>query len=151
MSTKVKVVSAGFTLIEVLIVVTILSILASIALPAYSDYVRRGQLQESFARLSDLRVKMEQYYQDNKNYGVGACADAASASSWNAFAATEYFTYGCALTNSGQGFTVTATGSNGLVVGYNYTIDQDGTKATALFAGAASTCSTVWQTRRGQC
>ncbi len=67
---------AGFTLIEVMIVVAIIAILASIALPSYNDYVRRGQIQEAFGYLSDSRVKMEQYFQDNRNYGTaspGAC------------------------------------------------------------------------------
>ncbi len=67
----------GFTLIELMIIVAIVSILAAVALPAYGDYVRRGQLPEAFAGMSDLRVKMEQYYQDNRNYGTngGNCAD----------------------------------------------------------------------------
>ena len=62
--------ASGFTLIEVMITVAIVAILGSIALPAYFDYVRRGQLPEAFSNLADYRVKMEQYYQDNRNYGT---------------------------------------------------------------------------------
>lgn len=143
-------VSAGFTLIEMMIVVVIISILASIALPAYQDYVRRGQLQEAFTFLADYRVKMEQYFQDNKNYGDTAgtaCATAASAGTWSGFAPTgaKYFTFGCVTADSGQSFVITATGNAGLTTGYDYSIDQSGNKVTVKYAGAVKNAN-CWMT-----
>ncbi len=51
----------GFTLVEALITVAIVSILASIALPAYTDYITRSKLVEATTSLSDMRVRLEQY------------------------------------------------------------------------------------------
>ncbi len=66
----------GFTLIEIMIVVAIIGILAAIAVPQYQNYVKRGNIQEAIGALSDYRIRMEQWYQDNRSYqiaGGGAC------------------------------------------------------------------------------
>jgi len=127
----------GFTLIEVMIVVAIVAILAAVALPSYRDYVRRGQLPESMTGLSDYRVKMEQFYQDNRNYGTAACADGANSPPWAGFApvGAQHFTFTCTLTDAGQGYLLKATGSAGQTVGYSYSIDQNNNKVTITFAG----------------
>src|ERR1700682_5659303 len=64
----------GFTLIEMMIVVGVIGILAAIAIPNYSDYVRRGKIIEATQRLSEARTKLEQWFLDNRTY-VGGCAE----------------------------------------------------------------------------
>jgi len=46
----------GFTLIELMIVITILAILAAIAIPQYQTYVGRGQVAEAFSLLDGLKT-----------------------------------------------------------------------------------------------
>lgn len=141
----------GFTLIEVMIVVAIIGILASVGLPAYSDYVRRGQLPEAFGTLADLRAKMEQYYQDNRNYGSAAtCADATGTGNWSSFANTEHFSYACATSSSQQAYTITATGRAGAAVGHRFTINHNGDRATTQFKGTTVTAS-CWLTKSSTC
>jgi type IV pilus assembly protein PilE len=151
---------AGFTLIELMIVVAVVAILAAIALPSYNDYIRRGRLPEAFNALSDYRTKMEQYYQDNRSYGSSAtaCADNATASTWNTFvpAGAKYFTYTCAADTAAgdttqQSYTITATGLPGSnVKDHVYTINQNGDRATLKFKGATVSAS-CWLSTSAAC
>lgn len=133
----------GFTLIELMIVVVIIGILASVAMPAYSDYVIRGKLVDATSGLSDGRVKMEQYFQDNRTYIGGPCP-----------AATKYFTFtGCLPADvpapTATTYTLKATGIGDLSV-FSYTIDQTNTKlTTALKAGWGTVPANCWIMKRG--
>jgi type IV pilus assembly protein PilE len=127
----------GFTLIEVMIVVAIIAILATVAIPSYQDYIRRGQVAEAGTYLSDLRVKLEQYYQDNRAYSTnGTCGNGSVSLSPPG---RKYFTYTCATAGTYQSYTLTATGSFGRATGNNFTLTNDGTKGTTQYKGATST------------
>jgi type IV pilus assembly protein PilE len=143
--------AAGFTLIEVMVTVVIVAILAGVAIPSYQAYVRRGQLTEAFTTLSDLRVKMEQSYQDNKFYGLNAgsttCPTFAPLPAFPI--AGKNFRVLCTMATS-QDFLLTAQGTGGMAIGYEYTLDQRGTKGTTKFDNVAST-AVCWLTKPGVC
>jgi prepilin-type N-terminal cleavage/methylation domain-containing protein len=58
----------GFTLIEILIVVAIIGILASIAVPMFLDYRYRAYNTMALTDLKNFQTGMEAYFADNKEY-----------------------------------------------------------------------------------
>lgn len=140
----------GFSLVELMIVLAIIGILAGIAVPSYNDYVRRGQLLEATNVLSDWRIKLEQFYQDNRAYGIAGTTCGVSNPSAGI---VRYFTYTCATAAVGgtaaQTYTITATGT-GSVAGYDYTINAANQRATTKFANVAST-KTCWLIKGSEC
>jgi type IV pilus assembly protein PilE len=138
----------GFTLLEVMIVVAIVGILAAIALPNYSDYVKRGKIIEATQRLSDARTKFEQFYLDNRTY-AGGCAEPPQA--LGDLGGHSPFTLTCAATATT--YTVTATGvpAQGMDALFVYTIDQTNTKNSTGPAGWGAGVG-CWATRKdGSC
>lgn len=66
--------SKGFTLVELMIVVAILGILASIAVPLYSGYIAGSKRQEAKSNLETIRLLEEQAYADQRTYIAGDTA-----------------------------------------------------------------------------
>jgi type IV pilus assembly protein PilE len=59
---------AGFTLVELMVVVSIVAILAAVAVPAYINYVNRSKQGEAASGLLTARLEMEEFYTDNGHY-----------------------------------------------------------------------------------
>ena len=139
----------GFTLTELMVVVAIISILATVALPAYNDYVLRGKLTEATTQLAGTRVRLEQFYQDNRNYGSSAatCGLAMPASP-----DVQYFAYTCNWGAGGtdQFYTISASGVAAQGTGgFVYTIAQNNAKASTITAPGWTGNTTCWVTRKG--
>ena len=58
----------GFTLVELMIVITVLAVLAGIAWPNYQDYVRKSNRADAKSMLSQVASRQEQFYLNNKSY-----------------------------------------------------------------------------------
>lgn len=130
-------VQRGFTLIEMMIVVAIVGILASIALPAYDNYVRRGKIQEATSTLAANRVRLEQFFQDNRTY-AGAVLSTGG---------TKYFTYAFTDGPDIDSYQITATGAAAEgMSGYSYTIDQNNTMTSVAGGTVGATC---WLLKKG--
>jgi len=72
--------SAGFTLIELMIVVAVIGVLAAIAVPAFIGYLQRSRTTEAFTVLAEIRQRQESYRSEFGRY----CGDATgTALNWN--------------------------------------------------------------------
>jgi type IV pilus assembly protein PilE len=141
--------SNGFTLIELMVVVAIVAIISAIALPAYRDYVIRSSLAEAYANLGAQRVRMEQYYQDVRDY-TNACTGTTVAFP---LPAGQYFDLACGNLGANT-YTITATGKAGTNgAGFVMTIDQNNVRrTTAVKAGWTAPATNCWiRTKNGGC
>lgn len=135
---------AGFTLIELMVVVAIIAILAALALPSYQDYVQRGKIPEATSGLANARISMEQWYQDNRSYN-SAGNPCATAAQWN----TKNFTFDCPVLGADT-YTIRATGNVAQgMTGFLFTIDQANAKTSTNTAAGWPGFKTCWITRKG--
>jgi type IV pilus assembly protein PilE len=136
-----KVQARGFSLIELMIALAVIGILMAIAMPNYNDYVTKGKMAEAMSVLSDLQVREEAYYTDNRAYTALSPRTGQ----------IQYFeTTSCVTTTVGglpnQGYTCTATSTS---LGYTYRITEAGTKTTVK--PDATTVSCWLKTPGGSC
>ena len=60
----------GFTLVELMITVIVISLLAMVAIPAYNDSIRKGRRSDAKSTLANVAARQEQYFMDNKTYAA---------------------------------------------------------------------------------
>lgn len=123
---------AGFTLIEMMIVVALVAVLAAVVIPSYQGSVRKARRTDARGALTSIAQLMERLNTEKNSYASAtlgnAATDLAKATSENNF-------YTLALSNLGAtAFTITATPAGGQAVDAcgNYTLDQAGTRGAAL-------------------
>jgi len=135
--------NSGFTLIEVMVTVAIIAILAAVALPAYKDYIIRGHIPQATNGLSDMRIKLEQFFQDNRTY-AGACADGAVA----APPSNPDFTFTCNIAKDGLSYGLKAEGK-GPMTGFTYELNEANAKKTSAVPTGWGGSDSCWVTAKG--
>jgi type IV pilus assembly protein PilA len=75
--------SRGFTLIELMIVVAIIAILASIAISVYSNSIAKSQLSEAFTVVDGLKADVSSYYTQTGNCPMPGTDGLAAAASYS--------------------------------------------------------------------
>jgi type IV pilus assembly protein PilE len=120
----------GMTLIELVIVVAIIALLATIAVPSYRQFVLRSHRVEAKAALLNLAAAQEKFYLQNNTY-TDALTDAPP-DGLGLTATTEKGYYTVAIDDAdADSFTATATATGGQAADSDcatFTIDQAGAR-----------------------
>ncbi|MGE4358004.1 MAG: type IV pilin protein [Candidatus Omnitrophota bacterium] len=115
----------GFTLLEILVVIIIIGILATLALPQYMKTIKKARIAEATSNIGSLRGALLRYYQE---YGVIPDGDDKMAvlDIENPNKPQAYFNYDFTGTNL-DNFNITATGKEGTILeGVTVTYSADG-------------------------
>lgn len=122
---------SGFTLVELMIVVAIIGILASIGYPAYVENARTTKRSAAQAELMEAASLLERFFTENNTYVGGALSFTQSPRTGTA-------AYSLTLVQAATTFTVTATPTGG------QSVDKCGTltynQAGAKTATGTGTC-----------
>lgn len=112
--------SSGFTLVELMIVVAIIGILASIAIPSYRQYVTKSRRAEAQAYMMTLSMNEEKYRVNNASYADHTVLGVTN---------TAYYTFTITAATNTYTITATAVGTQTNDSGCTpLTLDQSGGK-----------------------
>lgn len=136
LQTKAANKQAGFTLIELMIVVAIVAILAAVALPAYQNYTKRAKFSEVIAAVGPSKTAFEVCFQSDPTASgaISTCATAAG----NAVSGLGPNTASVGVNASGV---ITATGST----------DVDSETYVLTPTASTTTGQVTWDRNAGTC
>lgn len=126
----------GFTLTELMITVVVLSILATMAVPAYQGYARKGKRSDGVAGLLKIQLAEEKWRANNPTYG--SFTDIGSPT-------TEHGYYELGISgNSATGYIATATAQGDQANDEEAGVSCKVLKMTVTSAGVTRTPSECW-------
>lgn len=96
---------AGFTLIEVTIVVAIIAIIAAVGIPSYTSYIEKTRRVDAMTMLSEIAGEQQRFFTENNRFA----ADLTQMGYSNAVMLSENGFYSISVTdNTPSTYTITA-------------------------------------------
>lgn len=130
----------GFTLIELMIVIVVIAVLSTIALPMYGDYLKRSRARAASADLVALSLNFANAYQRTLAYPTSA-ADVSSAKAGWAPTQSDFFDYTTDDLTAST-YTLKASGKSGTKSsGCVITLKHDNTRT--ISGGANNGCGGI--------
>ncbi len=110
---KYRIRNAGFTLVELIIVVIVIGILAAVGMPQYTKAIEKARGAEASAGLQNIQQGEKIYFANNEKYLISASDELTD---------TEETTLDVSLPQTGWKFQVTATSTDGSGNALSYNI-----------------------------
>ncbi len=128
--------NAGFSLIELMVVIGVIAILAAVGYPIYTEYVKKARRAEIAALLTEEAQKLERFYSKTAQYTdfAGPPAREHQVSEGNAF-------YTVASQRTEQTFVLTAAPKGSLMRGDtcgSFVLENTGRRDNSGLSGDAS-------------